>query len=348
MSDAVLSAPRGFRNAVFSIWSLIILIPALVLLLDPTNAGAVLGTAGHSFLGTLPFVVFAVVSIAYLKATGAEAVVAAAFHGREVRMILLAAVVGGMAPFCSCEVVPFIAGLLAVGVPVSAVMAFWLASPLMDPPTLMITAGALGWEFAIGKAIAAVALGLIGGFGVRFLVNRGAFADPLRPRDTAGGCGCSEDACGPNSFEGKPQWRFWRTPERVALFRTELISNSLFLVKWLGFAYLLEGLLVTYVPADLIGSLVGGSGFGPILIGALVGIPAYVNGYAAPALVSGLMEQGMSAGAAMSFLVGGAVTCIPAMAAIWSLVRPALFWTYLAIGMAGAMVMGVVFAAVVA
>jgi hypothetical protein len=48
----------------------------------------------------------------------------------------------------------------------------------------------------------------------------------------------------------------------------------------------------------------------------------------------------------MSFLVGGAVTCIPAMAAIWSLVRPALSWTYLAIGMTGAMLMGLLFAAV--
>ena len=49
-------------------------------------------------------------------------------HRPRSRMILL----GALAPFCSCEVIPFISALLAVGAPLSAVMAFWLASPLMD------------------------------------------------------------------------------------------------------------------------------------------------------------------------------------------------------------------------
>jgi hypothetical protein len=82
-------------------------------------------------------------------------------------------------------VIPFIAGLLAVGAPLSAVKGFWLSSPLIDPPTVLITVAALGWEFAIGKAVAAVALGLIGGFTIRALVQPGAFARPSRPRALA-------------------------------------------------------------------------------------------------------------------------------------------------------------------
>jgi uncharacterized membrane protein YraQ (UPF0718 family) len=54
-------------------------------------------------------------------------------------------------------------------------MAFWLSSPLIDPPTLLITAGALGWEFAIGKAVFAVALGLFGGALVAFAIRSGLF-----------------------------------------------------------------------------------------------------------------------------------------------------------------------------
>ena len=137
-----------------------------------------------------------------LKATGATALVSRAFEGRETRMIVLAALLGGLAPFCSCEVIPLIAGLLAVGVPLSAIMAFWLSSPLIDPSTMLITAAALGWDFAVGKAVAAVALGLFGGFGVRFLVWRGAFAEPLRL--SAGGCGC----CAGRSEEGETVWRY--------------------------------------------------------------------------------------------------------------------------------------------
>ncbi len=39
-------------------------------------------------------------------------------------MIVLAALFGGLAPFCSCQVIPFVAGLLALGTPLPAVMAF--------------------------------------------------------------------------------------------------------------------------------------------------------------------------------------------------------------------------------
>ena len=90
---------------------------------------------------------------------------------------------------------------------------------------------------------------------------------------------------------------------------------------------------------------------------AVVGLIA-AAGIAAPAaaakappqlapLVAGLMEQGMSAGAAMSFMVAGAVSCIPAMAAVFSLVRRPIFAAYVGFGFMGAILSGVVFAAFV-
>lgn len=345
MTEIVLRGVGSLRKTVdkaASVWSLIVLIPLAVAVLDGDRLFEILGIALYALAGTLPYIVLAVLLIAYLKATGAEAYVARAFEGRETRMIFLAALFGGLAPFCSCEVIPFISGLLAVGAPLSAVMAFWLSSPLIDPPTLLITAGALGWDFAIGKAVAAVALGIMGGFGVRFLVNQGAFSSPLRDRKSGGCCGC-----GPSPFEGDVQWRFWHDAERSRTFRTEARLNGLFLIKWLTFAYLLEALLVTYVPAETIGGVVGGEGFMPIVIGALVGAPAYLNSYAAPPLVAGLVEQGMSAGSAMAFMVAGAVSSIPAMAAVWSLVKKQVFLAYIGFGIGGAIVIGTVFAAVV-
>ncbi|MEO1066105.1 MAG: permease [Pseudomonadota bacterium] len=318
-------------------WTITILAPVAVALFDNPNLVPVLEFATKAFLGTVPYIAFAVFLIAGLKAAGAEAVIAKAFQGKEYRMIVLAALFGGLAPFCSCEVIPFIAGLLALGAPLSAVMAFWLASPLIDPPTLLITAGALGWDFAIGKALAAVALGLFGGLMVKALISNGAFAEPLKVYKKSG-CGC-----GPNPFNGKPVWQFWHEEARRTTFRTEFIENALFLVKWLALAYILEALLVTYVPASLIANLVGGEGVVPIGIAALVGMPAYLNSYVAPPLLAGLIEQGMSDGAAMAFMVAGAVSSIPAMAAVWSLVKPGVFATYLALGVSGAVISGILF-----
>ena len=51
----------------------------------------------------------------------------------ETKRIVIASLGGALSPFCSCGVVPLVAGLLAAGVPLPVVMAFWLSSPLMDP-----------------------------------------------------------------------------------------------------------------------------------------------------------------------------------------------------------------------
>jgi uncharacterized membrane protein YraQ (UPF0718 family) len=340
MTELVMKLPAVWRHGLGglrSVYGLILLIPALVLLLDPARLEIILGTAATALLGTLPYIVLAVLLFAYLRASGAEAVIARAFEGQENRMILLAALFGGLAPFCSCEVIPFIAGLLAMGAPLSAVMAFWLSSPLIDPPTLFITASALGWQFAIGKAIGAVMLGLMGGFATKLLIGQGLFANPLKPRS---GGGCCSKASGLNA---PPLWPFWQSRERVDTFRREALANGIFLLKWLTFAYLLQGLLVTYVPAEMIGSLVGGDGLLPVVTAALVGAPAYLNSYAAPPLVAGLMSQGMSAGAGMAFMMAGAVSCIPAMAAVWSLVKWPVFATYVVFGIGGAVLVGLAF-----
>ncbi|MCP4382529.1 MAG: permease [Hyphomicrobiales bacterium] len=328
---------RNWRQWLLTPWTIVFVAPLAVLMFDRPNTGPVVGFATESFVGTIPYIAFAVVLIAWLKAAGAEALVDRAFQGRETQAIMLAALFGGLAPFCSCEVIPFIAGLLAVGAPLPAIMAFWLSSPLIDPPTLLITAAALGWPFAIGKAVAAVSLGLFGGFAVKAMVGVRPFADPVR-KVTADGCGCR-----PSPFKGKPVWQFWTEDKRRGVFRTEIADNALFLVKWLAMAYVLEALLVTYVPASLIVGVVGGNGIGSVVIAAVVGMPAYLNSYVAPPLLAGLMDQGMSAGAAMAFMVAGAVSSIPAMAAVWSLVKPGVFAAYLGLGVVGAIAAGLVF-----
>ena len=329
---------EGLRGAA-SVWGFILAIPLAVAVLDLPGLADILSTALGGFAGTLPYVVAAVALIAGLKATGATALVARPFEGRETRMIVLAALLGGLAPFCSCEVIPFVAALLAVGAPLSAIMAFWLSSPLIDPSTALITAAALGWDFAAGKVVAAVALGLFGGFGVRLLARRQAFAAPLRA-DAASFCG----GCESPFATGGTLWRFWREAPRMAIFRSEAVSNARFLVKWLALAYLLQALLIACLPADAIAGIVGGDGLAPIAMGALVGAPAYLNSYAAPALVAG---QGMSAGAAMAFMVAGSVSCIPAMVAVRSLVRGQVFAAYAGFGIAGAIASGALFGALV-
>ncbi|MEM6488962.1 MAG: permease [Pseudomonadota bacterium] len=324
------------------VWLLVLVLVALMAVLDPAGFGGMIAFALAALASTAPYILVAVLAIGFLKATGAERIVATAFQqGGERRMIVVAALVGGLAPFCSCEVIPFIAGLLAVGTPLSAVMALWLASPLMDPSIFVITAGALGLPFAVAKTVAAVGIGLTGGFAIRWALRAGLFADPLRAR-TGGGC-CSKR----RAFEGRPVWRFWQVEERRSVFRGEVAANGLFLLKWLTLAYLIEAVMLAHVPAEAIASVVGGEGLLPIVLGAVVGAPAYLNGYAAPAVVDALMQHGMAPGAAMSFMLAGGITSVPAMAAVFALVKRDVFAAYLGLGVGSAIVAGALYAAAV-
>ena len=104
--------------------------------------------------------------------------------------------------------------------------------------------------------------------------------------------------------------------------------------------------MLHYIPADMVARVLGGGGIVPILLGALVGMPAYLNGYAAVPLVDALLDQGMSNGAAMSFMLAGGVSSIPAAIAVWALVKPRVFGAYLAIALTGAVLAGLAWGAV--
>lgn len=310
--------------------------------LAPSQLPETLSFTLHSLLSILPFLLFSILLAATARATGADGLIARAFQGRAAVMIASAAMIGAISPFCSCGVIPLIAALLAMGVPLPAVMAFWLASPVMDPSMFVLTAGVLGLPFAVGKTLAAMGVGLLGGLAIHLLQRAGLFADPLRPGIGDGGCAGS-----PVRQPSQIAWKFWQEPGRRSKFTRESFRNAVFLGKWLTLAFLLESLMLAYVPADFVVRLVGTDSWISLISATLIGVPAYLNGYAALPLVGGLVQQGMAPGAAMAFLVAGGITSIPAAIAVFALARLPVFLAYLALALSGSLAAGLIYGLVV-
>jgi uncharacterized membrane protein YraQ (UPF0718 family) len=316
----------------------IIAILAVIALASMEQFGASLRFVADALIHTAPFLILSIGIAAYAAGSGAENLISRVFQASPVKTIMLAALFGGLSPFCSCGVIPLIAAMLAMGVPLAPVMAFWLASPVMDPSMFFLTAGVIDMQFAIAKTMAAVGLGLSGGLITHMMMRGGMFADPLRPGVGNGGCG------GAKVRDDKPVvWAFWPDPERREKFIANAQKNALFLGKWLTLAFLLESLMVAYLPGDLVAQTVGGEGITPILVATIVGVPAYLNGYAALPLVSGLIEQGMTPGAGLAFLVAGGVTSIPAAIAVFALVKKPVFALYVAFALTGSLISGLAF-----
>ena len=308
-------------------------------ILDPVQALTSLTFSLQAMWSIAPFFILAIAFAGYAKATGIDAHIARAFSGNPWVTILAASLAGALSPFCSCGVIPLIAAMLASGVPLAPVMAFCIASPIMDPEMFIITASGINVTFAVAKTLAAMGMGIGAGFSVLGLQKIGLLQNPLRKDLNSGCCEPSFDA----DRKVTVHWRFWQQKEGRARFMQEVQGNGLFLGKWMVFAFFLESLMIAYVPAEWIAGAVGHGSAWAIPLASIVGIPAYMNGYAAIPLISGLMEMGMTPGAAMSFITAGAVSSIPAALAVYALVKKPVFVMYIALGLTGAMLSGYIF-----
>ncbi len=335
MSALVLSIGRGVRNLDNAVIAIFLLAIAITFGLPHEEALESFRFTSSSLLGISPFLILSAVTAAYLTAAGADKVIGRAFSGHGVKVIATAALFGSLSPFCSCGVIPIIAALLAAGVPLPAVMAFWLSSPIMDPEMFVLTVGGLGFEFAVAKTIAAFFIGIFGGLATRAVIRAGGFASPLKAK--ASGCGSS---CTPTIADEKPVWAYWKEAERKKEFNSSFTSTLYFLGKWLVLAFMLESLMVMYLPAETVGAWLGNDSAFALPLAVITGVPAYMNGYAAIPLISGLMETGMAPGPALAFMTAGAVTSIPAAIAVFALVKRPVFLWYLLLAAIGSLIVG--------
>jgi uncharacterized membrane protein YraQ (UPF0718 family) len=267
-----------------------------------------------SLWGIAPFLLLSATVAGYLDAAGADRLIGKIFADRVVLAIGSAAIIGAVSPFCSCGVIPLIAALLVAGVPLPAVMAFWVASPIMSPSMFVVTAAGLGLDFAMVKTISAIAVGLSAG-GLTLLLQRlGLFSDAVRPLQVSS---CAGDNPVHMIKDTVTEWRVWKHPERVRVLKQKALAMVLFLGKWLTLAFVLESLMITFVPAELLGQWLGSESAWAIPLAAVIGVPAYLNGFVAVPVVAGLIENGMAPAAALSFMLAGAMTSIPAAIAVW-------------------------------
>jgi uncharacterized membrane protein YraQ (UPF0718 family) len=317
------------------VWlAILILITALLVLL-PQQGLASVKFASQSFASILPFLLVSLVLAGWVNATGLDKQLGRILQGRMTTVITSAAAFGALSPFCSCGVIPVIAALLAAGMPLPAIMAFWLASPLMSPEIFWLSSAELGFGFATARLITALGIGLAAGFATWALERRGLFTSPLQ--DSAKPCGCSAK----RSLAEQPiVWRFWQDAARRATFWKTVRTTGLQLSKWLVLAFVLESLMLRYLPASLVGAWLGGANWWTLPLATVVGVPAYLNGYAAIPTIAGLIDLGMAPSAGLAFLTAGAATSVPAAMAVFPLVKRPVFIWYVGLALIGSLVAG--------
>ena len=328
------------RRRIDRVWATSVLILFGVLALDRELFIASLEFLATSWLWTLPFVVFSAALAASIAATALDRPLGEALRCRAGQAVIIAGVLGALSPFCSVSVVPLVAGLLAAGVPLAPVMAFWIGSPLIDPEMFVLTAGIIDLPFALVRTVTAIVSGLLAGFATLALARLAFVRSPLKTGlpfaslGTVYGTGCDLESVRPVMLA------FWRDPERWRRFTSQAHAIGLFMVKWLTLAFIVESLLLAWVPPDIAAEFLGSGAWWTVPATAFIGMPTYLNGYAAVPVIDGLLQLGMEPGAAIAFLIGGEISSIPTAMAVWVVVCRKVFALYLALGLGAAVLMG--------
>jgi hypothetical protein len=280
-----------------------------------------------------PIVIPGLLISAWVNASGAGGYIARAFEGNRAIAIVAASAVGAVTPVCGVTVLPLMAGLLSSGVPLAPVMAFWLSSPVTDPAMFAVTGATLGFGFAAGKTAAAFGIGLLGGVITASLAGQAWYRSPLRQNSIVASLGDCRSVSG---F----QFAIWQDRARSRQFAKEIWSMTRLLLICLGLAFAAEHLMQQFLQPQALAAYVGSQTRWAVPLAVFVGGPAYLDGYAALPLTRGLIDHGMSQGAAMAFLVSGSVVSIWGALAIFPVLRPKPFLLYLMLAVIGSLAAG--------
>jgi uncharacterized membrane protein YraQ (UPF0718 family) len=265
--------------------------------------------------------------------------------------ILAGTCAGVVSPLCSCGILPVVLGLSAAGVPLPPVLALLLSSPLMSPDSFLITAGQLGWTYALWKLAVAVVAGLVAGFASHALQQRGFLGgNPAGTEGAAGGgtvhpsyekimnAGCYSH--GNASVEAADRG------SRFVVFLDRFRGMAWLVGKYLAAALVVSAAATYYLPADSLEPLLGRRSYLSPLMATLISIPLPLPQVAAPSVIKGLLSAGMSPGAAMAMLIGGPVTSLPAISALLAVYHRRVLALYMGIGVGAALAAGVLFQSV--
>jgi len=245
-----------------------------------------------------PYLLFGFAIAGILHVAMPSAWVARHLGGRGPLPSLKAALFGVPLPLCSCSVVPVAASIRRQGAGRGATAAFLMSTPQTGVDSLLVTYALLGPVFALLRPVIAFLSGALCGIAVDRWTHD---ADAPVP-DSA-----------PSSPAVAPWWRralrhgFVTLPSDIG--RELLIGLAI--AGAIG-ALVPAGLLAEWLPAGLPGALVM----------MAIGIPMYVCSTASVPIALGLMQAGVSPGAALVFLITGPATNAATLGALGRLLGP--------------------------
>lgn len=259
-----------------------------------------------------PYLLFGFIVAGFLSVLIPPESVERNLGGRGLVPVLKAALFGIPLPLCSCGVIPVAASLRQHGANRSSTTSFLLSTPQTGVDSILVTYSLLGPVFAVFRPLAALITGLVGGSLVEAFDRDGGQA-------RAAPAQCNLECCSGDRKRGKI----------YHALRYGLVTLPQDIGKALLVGLIVAAVIALLIPDDFFAGLLG-TGIWPMLVMMLAGIPVYVCATASVPVAAALMAKGISAGAALVFLMTGPATNAATITTVWKVLGQKTALIYLA------------------
>jgi hypothetical protein len=279
----------------------------------------------------------------------------------------VASVSGTILAVCSCTVLPLFGGIYKRGAGIGPAVAFLYSGPAINILAIVYTARVLGFDLGLARAIGAVTFAA--GIG---LIMALIYRKEESLKDAAAFEALLADPQGKKSWQqivffavlvgilifaasknwtitgvllvglGLILWR-WFTRSELTIWMKETLRFVRLIVPWLLVGVFAAGIITTFVPQDVISSLVGGNSISANFIASLVGALMYFATLTEVPIVSAFTNLGMGKGPALALLLAGPALSLPNMLVIRSIMGTKKTFTYIILVVVFATVSGYIF-----
>lgn len=227
---------------------------------------------------------------------------------------VIAAGFGALTPFCACSTIPMTVGFLNAGVPFGSTMSFLIASPLLNPIIIGMFGAMVGIKAMVAYFVIAFLCSVLFGF-IMEKMGMQKYVKNVRLKTTT--------CCSANGHENINK-RSLPFKMKIKLAFSSAWESLRPIMGYLLIGVALGAGIYGYMPQDFVMKIAGPNNPFAIPIAAVLGIPLYIRAETAIPIGLALMSKGMSIGAVISLIIGGAGMAIPEMTMLASIFKKKL------------------------
>lgn len=281
--------------------------------------------------------------------------------GKNGRGYLIGSLLGGLTPFCSCSTIPVTVGLLRAKAGFGPTMAFLFTSPLVNPIIIPLFFTLLGVEVTAIYASVAIGMTII----ISFCLDKAGFErfvkiDALFEHDGVvrgnrknqgeeiTDC-CEKESVTQPSVQGltpaiqccstSPLQQVQPSIAAIPMFKVpvnkwkkifnDAVQQFAKLLPFVVLGVAIGSVIHGFLPADLVANLAGEDNPAAIPVSAIIGIPLYLRAATMVPIAASLIAKGMSMGAVVALIIGGAGASLPEVAMLKGLFKLPLLAAFL-------------------